>query len=115
MFYGRIEVILVADDRNLKIIIKDDGVAVSAKENKTSTRIFRRSPKLPRFGKMEESGISMPLVSSLIELHGGTLKINSVALEGTSFVCTLPLPLKNNVEVEVNQPKNTNLPQAVNS
>jgi signal transduction histidine kinase len=115
MFHGKIEVILAADDKNLKIIIKDDGVAVSAEENKISQRVFRRSPKFQRFGKMEKSGISMPLVRSLIELHGGTLKINSVALEGTSFVCTLPLPPKNSVGLEVNPSKDTYLLQAVNS
>jgi signal transduction histidine kinase len=115
MLHGKIEVILVVDDKNLKIVIKDDGITIGAEENKIPQRVFRRSSKLPKFGKMEESSVSMPLVSTLIELHGGTLKINSIPLEGTTFVCTLPLPSKNNVEIEVNQSKDANLPQAVNS
>jgi signal transduction histidine kinase len=96
MIHGKIDVIIGVDSENLKIVVKDDSIVID--RNKPARKFFHRSSKVLHFGNGETDGISMPLVKSLIELHGGTLKINSHIGEGTSFVCTLPMKLpKDNV------------------
>jgi signal transduction histidine kinase len=85
---GKISIIFTADGENLKIVVKDDVIRFS--HNK-SDNVFKRSPKeMIRFLN-GESGVGMPLVRSLIELHGGTLKISSNIGEGTCVICTLPI------------------------
>ncbi|MDR1361613.1 MAG: PAS-domain containing protein [Holosporaceae bacterium] len=79
---GKIEIKEISDERNIKIIIKNECL-VRARSQKS---VFLKS--LPR--RPEPSTVSMPLVRSLLELHGGTLSI-TVDLDGNSCViCSLP-------------------------
>jgi signal transduction histidine kinase len=113
---GRIDVIITADNENLKIIIKDDSVGIC--KNEQPKKFFRRSSKIFKFGKIEEGGISMPLVKSLIELHGGTLRISCGFGEGTSFICMLPMKTsENNTKMLSKTDKNVSsvFSQAANS
>ncbi|MDR2724235.1 MAG: PAS-domain containing protein [Holosporaceae bacterium] len=80
--------IIVTAVENLKIIIRNDNMRFFPNRNSNAVR---RSPKeMVRFLN-GENGVSMPLVRSLIELHGGTLKINSDFGEGMCVICTLPI------------------------
>jgi sensor histidine kinase regulating citrate/malate metabolism len=109
MIHGKIDVIIGVDSENLKIVVKDDSIVID--RNKPSRKFFHRSSKILHFGNGENDGISMPLVKSLIELHGGTLKINSHIGDGTSFVCMLPMKLPKDNVFKMPEPV---LPQAVN-
>jgi signal transduction histidine kinase len=40
--------------------------------------------------KFEGTGLGLPLTKRLVELHGGTLKIESVVAEGTTVSVLLP-------------------------
>ncbi|MDR0677233.1 MAG: PAS-domain containing protein [Holosporaceae bacterium] len=85
---GKIDLRVARDEKCLKIIIKDKGVGCSQNQPK---RIFQRS-KVPIFFDVNnDKGISMPFVRSLIELHGGSLKITSDVGEGTCVICSLPI------------------------
>jgi signal transduction histidine kinase len=92
-FHGRIEVVISKNDEYLKIIVKNDGGEFSNGNDKNLLR--KRSTKTAKFlNKAEkDNGISMPLVKSLIELHGGTLNISSDIEEGICIVCTLPMTI----------------------
>jgi signal transduction histidine kinase len=84
---GKIDVILAIDEAKAKIIVKDQSIGHSKDEKK---RVFKRTGNRISFLNTDSNSVSMPLVRSLIELHGGTLSISS-DVEGTSVICSLPI------------------------
>ena len=84
---GSVQIMVHSDENHMKIVIKDSGVRVTKREKEP---VFRRMKTHVHLLTHEESGISMPFVRSLIELHGGTLNITS-DIDGTCVVCTLPI------------------------
>ncbi|MDR1551068.1 MAG: PAS-domain containing protein [Holosporaceae bacterium] len=110
---GRVDVVVIVNEDELKIIIKDDGIGFSVDEGK---KIFKRSRAAYSHG--ESDGISMPFARSLIELHGGKMSITSDIREGTCVVCSFPISQKiqQNEKEETEQQKQpvTALQEAVN-
>lgn len=107
---GKINVMISYDDRNIKLLIKDRGIG-APKDSKG--KIFRRCSGVGAsfFGNgAETAGVSMPLVRSLIELHGGTINISS-DIEGTSIICLLPLK----AELQIAENNLENVEKVVNS
>ena len=105
---------LTNDSQYIKIIIKYEG---SAERKISSKKIFERSnSKTVNFINMDSENISMPLVRSLIELHGGTLSVSFNDVEkSTSVICSLPINF--NLE-KSNEDENSSLEifeKAVNS
>jgi signal transduction histidine kinase len=93
---GRAWVSAAVVDRILKIAVHDTGVGMSAQD----------IPKaLAPFGQVrgvlsrehQGTGLGLPLVKSLAELHGGTLDLDSLPGKGT--VVTINLPLRNPARV----------------
>ncbi|MDR2067414.1 MAG: PAS-domain containing protein [Holosporaceae bacterium] len=114
---GRIDVIATTDDSKIKIIIKDQSIGRSKNEKK---KIFKRTGNRISFLGADSDSVSMPLVRTLIELHGGTLNISS-EVEGTSVICSLPIkkseiidikPVETSIETPEDSPE---LKEVVNS
>ena len=87
---GKVDVRVAVDNKNIKIIVKDAGIGLGKNGKK---KVFSRSNTV-NFLNPDSNNISMPLVRSLIELHGGTLNISSDVNDGTSVICSLPLKEK---------------------
>ena len=85
---GKIEVTVNCND-NIKISVKDSGIGIP-KEKLES--IFKRFAQVKDKRKREKegSGIGLTLVKSLVEMHGGSIHVNSVLGEGSEFIVTLP-------------------------
>ena len=88
------------DHQQIKIIITDG----SANDDKAKAKtVFKRSSgKTVNFLNIDSNGISMPLVRSLIEIHGGSLQITSDTGKGTSVICCLPIKQQQTIENENN-------------
>lgn len=84
---GKVNVRVVIDDKNVKIIVHDEGIGLGTVKKK---KVFSRSNTV-NFLNPDFNNVSMPLVRSLIELHGGTLNVTSDVGHGTSVICALPL------------------------
>ncbi|MCM0650863.1 ATP-binding protein [Clostridium swellfunianum] len=71
------------------ISVKDTGIGIPYDKQEIIFERFRQVDK--SFTRNHEgSGIGLALVKSLIEMHGGTIKLNSSIGEGSEFIITLP-------------------------
>lgn len=86
---GKISVIMEAENDPIKIIIKDTGIGIPREQLETIFQRFRqvKSSLSREFGG---SGIGLSLVKSLVEMHKGTISVNSIENKGTEFIIKLP-------------------------
>ncbi len=76
-------------DENLKIKITDHGVGMTEKDIELAQIPFgQEDPMVAR--KHEGTGLGLPLTKTLVELHGGSLEIDSAPEKGTTVTVTLP-------------------------
>ena len=81
---GQISVSARREDDNLVLLVRDTGIGIPEEEQ---DRVFGR---FERAGKGQGAGLGLSLVKSLIELHGGHIRLSSSPGEGTEVCCLLP-------------------------
>lgn len=80
---------LITADGSLELTVRDDGIGMNADEVGTALANFGQvDSSLGR--KYEGTGLGLPLSRSMIEMHGGTLKIASAKGDGTTVTITFP-------------------------
>jgi signal transduction histidine kinase len=80
----------LADHRN-EIIVRDTGIGIDAADLPRLMKPFEQA----NHGYARQSGgtgLGLPLVDSLVRLHGGELRIESVPGQGTAVIVRLPCP-----------------------
>jgi PAS domain S-box-containing protein len=89
-FEGSIAVSLTKADNNVELRVRDTGVGIPAEE---LPRLFDRFHRVEntRSRTHEGSGIGLALVQELVKLHGGSVRIESGAGKGSTFIVSLPL------------------------
>ncbi|MEF9991757.1 MAG: PAS domain-containing sensor histidine kinase [Romboutsia sp.] len=93
---GIIYVNIYCED-NIKIIIKDNGIGIPKdKLNSVFNRFEQANSKTEREG----SGIGLSLVKLFVEMHGGSINVNSQLGVGSEFIITLPDMLVDSNEVK---------------
>jgi two-component system CheB/CheR fusion protein len=87
---GRIDVALEADEKNARFVVRDTGVGLSAEFVPHVFEVFTQAHRsLDR--AQGGLGLGLPLVSRLVEMHGGLVSASSAGLDkGSAFVVTLP-------------------------
>jgi signal transduction histidine kinase len=74
-------------EENAIIRFSDNGIGISKEDaQKIFEPFYRGSNKLYARG----NGIGMALVKKVVDIHGGTIHVNSVQGEGTTFIISLP-------------------------
>ena len=88
-FEGEIRVSISADDTGAHLIVRDTGTGIP--ENEIS-HLFERFSRIEgaRRRSHEGSGIGLALVHELVEMHGGSISVESKLDQGTSFRVSLP-------------------------
>ncbi len=78
--------------------ISDTGVGMSAKELEKINQLLSPASKKAQKKEVKNlktapktAGIGLPLVSSFIRLHGGTVSVCSTQGQGATFICRIPL------------------------
>jgi len=89
-FEGEIKVSLAAHGSDVHLTVADTGTGISESE---LPRLFERFRRIEgaRRRSHEGSGIGLALVKELVEMHGGSIAVESSLNLGTSFTVTLPL------------------------
>lgn len=81
----------ISDECNKVIIrIRNDGEPLNADDSKKIFERFTQSEQLLT-RKSEGSGIGLSLVKSLVEMHKGTIYVNTEVTDGTEFCIELPI------------------------
>jgi two-component system phosphate regulon sensor histidine kinase PhoR len=79
-----------AEDEKVRIIVKDTGIGIPKKD---IPRIFERFYRVDKARSRSSggTGLGLSIVKHLVELHHGTVKVESVVGVGTSFIIELPM------------------------
>ena len=78
----------VLDDRHIKMNVSDTGCGISEEH---LPRIFDKFYRVQQeSGHATGSGLGLAIAKGLVELHGGTLAVESAPGKGTQFYFTLP-------------------------
>ncbi len=75
--------------RDLLLIVRDNGIGMSAEDLPVVLAAFGQADaSLAR--RCEGAGLGLPIVNALVQLHGGSLRLESEPSIGTTAVITLP-------------------------
>lgn len=86
---GSIKVNLILKDNILEIVFKDTGIGIPYElKDKIFHRFSRVDSSLKRVN--EGSGIGLNIVKAMVETHNGSISVDSVLNEGSTFKVKLP-------------------------
>src|SRR5207247_6687113 len=87
---GRIEVSLRADGDHALLEVRDTGAGIPTKD---LYRVFERFYRVDRARSRTTggTGLGLSIVKHVVEIHGGTVSVESALGEGSRFLVRLPL------------------------
>ncbi|MEZ5919007.1 MAG: ATP-binding protein [Alphaproteobacteria bacterium] len=80
----------LAENRQIRIVISDQGVGIPKDKIQTAMQPFGQVNDKAEHCKQQGTGLGLPLAKAMIELHGGTLTLESDTGQGTVVFITLP-------------------------
>jgi PAS domain S-box-containing protein len=88
-FEGRIDVSLRLVDSHVELMVRDTGIGIAPAD---VPHVFDRFHRIKgaRARSHEGTGIGLALVSELVKLHGGQVRVESVEGEGSAFTVRIP-------------------------
>ncbi|KJJ85656.1 multi-sensor signal transduction histidine kinase [Candidatus Omnitrophus magneticus] len=91
---GVIDILLSADDANIKLSVKNSGKGLTKQE---INKIFDKGKRLDRDLMIEGSGFGLAIVKHIIELHKGIILVDSKPGLWTQFTIILPRYIVNTI------------------
>ena len=73
----------------MTLSVRDNGIGIRDKHLDSVFRIFKRLHAQNKYGG--GTGAGLTIVKKIIERHGGTIQVQSVYGQGTTFLFTLPI------------------------
>lgn len=95
---GRITIGATQDELHYNLYVKDSGVGIEPGELDTVFEKFFTGSNIP---KGQGAGLGLSLVKSFIELHGGTIRVDSVINGGTTITCALPKQMGLDAQIDL--------------
>ncbi len=87
---GRIDVTLALSGKRAKLAVRNTGAPISAEDLPHVFDRFYRADKARTSGTGGH-GLGLAIAYAIAEEHGGTLEVESTAVEGTTFTAILPV------------------------
>jgi signal transduction histidine kinase len=88
---GRVTVSGMAEEGGLRICIRDTGIGIRPQDIPLVVQPFYRVNSVLD-GKHQGAGLGLPFAKSVVELHGGTIDIESELGSGTTVTIIFPVP-----------------------
>lgn len=85
---GKVSLQLVSEAGQMNFIVSDTGIGI-AKENQA--KVFERYYRVDENSKAVGDGLGLSFVKSLVELHHGSISLESEEDKGSTFTVTMPL------------------------
>jgi signal transduction histidine kinase len=85
---GRVVLGARRGEREVDLWVQDNGVGIPAADQ---SRVFDKFQKSTAGGRQPGTGLGLSLVRSFVELHGGTVQLESAPERGTTVTCRLPV------------------------
>ena len=86
---GVIEIAINDADPNIEIIVKDNGIGVPKEMQPYLFDKFTRARRTG-LGGQEPTGLGMSIIKTIVELHGGNIRVESEENQGTTFYIVIP-------------------------
>lgn len=87
---GQVDVCASTDDKYLKISVRDNGIGISPEDQERVFAPFYRI-KNEKTRYTIGTGLGLAIVKSLVEVHGGFIRLQSEADKGSTFSAYFPL------------------------
>ena len=87
---GRIDVQAKTTVNEIEIAVRDTGIGIAAADQEAVFEEFRQVGR-HYTSKQEGTGLGLALTRRFVELHGGTIRVESEPGKGSTFTFTLPL------------------------
>ena len=87
--HGTIEITLIKEKNYIKIIVSDNGIGISSKDQDIIFNEFAQANR-SRDEALGGTGIGLALSRRLVELHGGEIGVESQENQGSKFWFTIP-------------------------
>jgi GAF domain-containing protein len=88
---GRVDVRASVEDGVAEISVTDTGVGIAPEDQQSVFEEFRQVGTAAK--KVEGTGLGLAISRRFIELHGGTIRVESQIGSGSTFTFTLPLTI----------------------
>ena len=93
--HGIIKIDIILEEKGIQILFEDNGIGIPLEmKDKIFDRFLRLDNSLRRLN--EGSGIGLSIVKSMVEVHGGSISVNSILNQGSVFEVKLPNTLLDN-------------------
>ncbi len=83
-------------ERQLTVAVTDQGQGIPPAETDRLFEFFSRTSVRPTAGETS-TGIGLAIAKSMVEAHGGTIRVKSAVGEGSTFSFTLPVDMYNHM------------------
>jgi signal transduction histidine kinase len=95
------EVIIRASASNGSFVlsVRDTGPGISVTDQAKLFQEFQQAEN-PKTRKKEGTGLGLAISKRIIEMHGGKIWVESVLGHGSTFACTIPIRVEQQVDVE---------------
>ena len=90
---GRVDVFLKRLPETLTITVSDTGIGMSEEDKNKIFEDFVRI-KNQQTRNITGSGLGLAIVRKIVDMYHGSIEVNSVPEQGSSFIITLPVPGK---------------------
>ncbi|KUO72391.1 MAG: hypothetical protein APF77_06085 [Clostridia bacterium BRH_c25] len=104
---SKIRISLYSNNHYAYISVKDTGIGIPDEMKEMIFQRFRQVDK-SFTRKCEGSGIGLSMVKSLVEMHGGSISVNSEYGKGSEFIIKLPLWLMDSDEIAMTAEETAN-------
>ena len=84
---GNVSLELSCENQQIFFCVRDEGIGITAEDRE---KLFQQFERGANVGKIKGSGLGLCIVKHIVDLHGGTISVESAIGKGSTFIVTLP-------------------------